>query len=96
MLIKFASALEHILPPLTFQVGGNQKARNFFDSQDTWDDTLNIQQKYNTKAAALYRDKVKWVIALIPWHFIKSAFVEQLSNYLKSADFHPGPGDAVG
>jgi ADP-ribosylation factor GTPase-activating protein 1 len=41
------------------QAGGNQKAREFFDSQDTWDDTLSIQQKYNTKAAALYRDKVK-------------------------------------
>ncbi|KAK9500803.1 hypothetical protein O3M35_001997 [Rhynocoris fuscipes] len=40
------------------KVGGNRKAREFFDSQDDWDDTLSIQQKYNSKAAALYRDKI--------------------------------------
>lgn len=40
------------------QVGGNQRAREFFDSQPDYDDTMSIQQKYNTKAAALYRDKI--------------------------------------
>ncbi|XP_018896037.1 ADP-ribosylation factor GTPase-activating protein 1 isoform X2 [Bemisia tabaci] len=40
------------------KVGGNEKAREFFDSQEDWDDTLPIQQRYNTKAAALYRDKI--------------------------------------
>ncbi len=40
------------------KVGGNRKAKDFFSQQEDWDDTLSIQQRYNTKAAALYRDKV--------------------------------------
>lgn len=40
------------------KVGGNQKAREFFESQEDWDDSMTIQQKYNTRAAALYRDKI--------------------------------------
>ncbi|CAB0035599.1 unnamed protein product [Trichogramma brassicae] len=40
------------------KVGGNRKARLFFESQPDWDDTMSIIQKYNTKAAALYRDKI--------------------------------------
>lgn len=40
------------------KIGGNRNAREFFDGQDDYDDTMSIQQKYNTKAAALYRDKV--------------------------------------
>lgn len=40
------------------KVGGNRNARAFFDSQDDWDDTLPITKKYNTRAAALYRDKI--------------------------------------
>ncbi|XP_076171898.1 ADP-ribosylation factor GTPase-activating protein 1 isoform X2 [Ptiloglossa arizonensis] len=40
------------------KVGGNKNAREFFESQSDWDDNLPISQKYNTKAAALYRDKI--------------------------------------
>ncbi|XP_015834270.1 ADP-ribosylation factor GTPase-activating protein 1 isoform X4 [Tribolium castaneum] len=40
------------------KVGGNRNARVFFEAQDDWDDHMSIQQKYNTKAAALYRDKI--------------------------------------
>lgn len=40
------------------QAGGNQRAREFLDSQPDYDDSMSIQQKYNTKAAALYRDKI--------------------------------------
>lgn len=40
------------------KVGGNRKARDFFDAQDDWDDTLPITRKYNTRAAALYRDRI--------------------------------------
>lgn len=40
------------------KVGGNRNARTFFDAQDDWDDTFPIQKKYNTQAAALYRDKI--------------------------------------
>ncbi|XP_053672105.1 ADP-ribosylation factor GTPase-activating protein 1 isoform X2 [Anopheles nili] len=40
------------------KVGGNRKARDFLDAQDDWDDTMPIQRKYNTRAAALYRDRI--------------------------------------
>lgn len=41
------------------KVGGNRTAREFFDSQPDWDDAMSISQRYNTKAAALYKDKVE-------------------------------------
>lgn len=40
------------------KVGGNGKAKQFFDSQPDIKPGMSLQQKYNTKAAALYRDKV--------------------------------------
>lgn len=40
------------------KAGGNLNAREFFEQHDDWDTSMSIQQKYNTKAAALYRDKV--------------------------------------
>lgn len=49
------------------KVGGNRKARDFFDSQDDWDDTAPIQRKYNTRAAALYRDKINTLAQGQPW-----------------------------
>ncbi|KAL1516879.1 hypothetical protein ABEB36_000717 [Hypothenemus hampei] len=39
------------------KIGGNRNARVFLEAQPDWYDTMSIQQKYNTKAAALYRDK---------------------------------------
>lgn len=41
------------------KVGGNRNARVFLESQPDFDDSLPISQKYDTKAAALYRDKVE-------------------------------------
>lgn len=41
------------------KVGGNRNAREFFESQPDWDEDMSISQRYNTKAAALYRDKVR-------------------------------------
>ena len=43
------------------KIGGNKKARQWLETQDDWDETLPLQQKYNTRAAALYRDKVSRV-----------------------------------
>ena len=40
------------------RVGGNSKARQFLQSQSDWKAATSFQEKYNTKAAALYRDKV--------------------------------------
>ncbi|XP_031551107.1 ADP-ribosylation factor GTPase-activating protein 1-like isoform X2 [Actinia tenebrosa] len=40
------------------KVGGNEKAKVFFDSQSDVHSGMSLQEKYNTKAAALYRDKI--------------------------------------
>lgn len=40
------------------KVGGNRSARVFFQSQSDYHEGMSIQEKYNSKAAALYRDKV--------------------------------------
>src|SRR5438067_1054288 len=40
------------------KVGGNRKAKQFFASQSDYNqNTMSLQQRYNTRAAALYRDK---------------------------------------
>ncbi|XP_049633107.1 ADP-ribosylation factor GTPase-activating protein 1 isoform X2 [Suncus etruscus] len=40
------------------KVGGNAKFRAFLESQDDYDPCWSLQDKYNSKAAALFRDKV--------------------------------------
>ena len=40
------------------KAGGNRKARVFLESQDDWDDRAPISQKYQSRAAALRKDKV--------------------------------------
>lgn len=45
------------------KVGGNKRAHEFFSSQSDITDGMTISEKYNSKAAALYRDKVSWPCA---------------------------------
>ena len=40
------------------KVGGNRKAQDFFNSQPDYKPGMSLQEKYNSRAAALYRDKV--------------------------------------
>lgn len=40
------------------RAGGNAKFREFLESQDDYDPCWSLQEKYNSKAAALFRDKV--------------------------------------
>ncbi|CAH2303103.1 ADP-ribosylation factor GTPase-activating 1 [Pelobates cultripes] len=40
------------------KVGGNGKFRQFLESQEDYDPCWNMQEKYNSKAAALYRDRI--------------------------------------
>ena len=40
------------------KIGGNRSARVFFEMQTDYDDKMSLQEKYNSRAAALYRDKV--------------------------------------
>lgn len=72
------------------KAGGNQNAREFFDAQDDYDDTMSIQQKYNTKAAALYRDKVATLASGKTWNATTSA----AQKYQPSLPSHSAPGAA--
>jgi ADP-ribosylation factor GTPase-activating protein 1 len=41
------------------KIGGNRRAKEFFSSQSDYNaNTMSLQQKYNSRAAALYRDKI--------------------------------------
>ncbi|GMR54011.1 hypothetical protein PMAYCL1PPCAC_24206 [Pristionchus mayeri] len=40
------------------KVGGNQRARDFLESQPDYKENWSLQEKYNSRAAALLRDKV--------------------------------------
>nr|XP_056700563.1 ADP-ribosylation factor GTPase-activating protein 1 isoform X3 [Euleptes europaea] len=40
------------------KAGGNSKFREFLESQEDYDPCWSLQEKYNSKAAALFRDKV--------------------------------------
>lgn len=40
------------------KAGGNGKFRLFLELQDDYDPNWTLQEKYNSKAAALFRDKV--------------------------------------
>ncbi|XP_055376718.1 ADP-ribosylation factor GTPase-activating protein 1 isoform X2 [Condylostylus longicornis] len=50
------------------KVGGNKKAKDFFEDQPDWNERLPIQQKYNTKGAALYRDKISTLAQGKTWN----------------------------
>jgi ADP-ribosylation factor GTPase-activating protein 1 len=40
------------------RVGGNKKAKEFLNAQDSWNESDTFAKKYNSVAAALYRDKI--------------------------------------
>lgn len=63
------------------KVGGNQRARQFFEAQSDYDDSMSIQQKYNTRAAALYRDKISTLAQGKDWDMNKSS----AKNYQSSS-----------
>jgi len=49
------------------KVGGNQKAREFFESQADFREAWSLQQKYNSRAAALLKDKIATEAQGKPW-----------------------------
>lgn len=51
------------------KVGGNRNAHEFFESQTDWNDHAPIQQKYNSKAAAIYRDKISTLAQGKSWDY---------------------------
>ena len=41
------------------KAGGNKMCKDFFESQSDYKQGMSLQEKYNTRAAALLRDKVR-------------------------------------
>ncbi|KAG5899792.1 hypothetical protein JTB14_006127 [Gonioctena quinquepunctata] len=77
------------------KVGGNRNARVFFEAQPDWEDTMSIQQKYNTKAAALYRDKIyalaqgkQWDEKSSPAQNYNSSFIGSSSQNNSTRESH--------
>ncbi|KAJ8667959.1 hypothetical protein QAD02_009622 [Eretmocerus hayati] len=72
------------------KVGGNRKAREFFESQSDWDDSMSITQKYNTKAAALYRDKIATLARGESWSPSTSSAKDFTSSYVSTKKDYGG------
>eukprot|EP00160_Parvularia_atlantis_P017172 Unigene5794_Nuclearia_a/m.17702 Unigene5794_Nuclearia_a/g.17702 ORF Unigene5794_Nuclearia_a/g.17702 Unigene5794_Nuclearia_a/m.17702 type:complete len:509 (+) Unigene5794_Nuclearia_a:112-1638(+) len=49
------------------ELGGNKRAHEFLRTQPDWDAGAPINKKYNTRAAALYRDKLAAAVEGRPW-----------------------------
>jgi ADP-ribosylation factor GTPase-activating protein 1 len=54
------------------KVGGNRQAKEFLESQSDYSSDMSIQQRYNTRAAALYRDKITALSEGRPWSIATS------------------------
>ncbi|XP_026553152.1 ADP-ribosylation factor GTPase-activating protein 1 [Pseudonaja textilis] len=55
------------------KAGGNLKFREFLESQDDYDPCWSLQEKYNSRAAALFRDKVAVLAEGKEWSIETSA-----------------------
>lgn len=49
------------------KIGGNKKFKLFLQSQSDYSEDMSFQQKYNSRAAALYRDKISTEAQGKPW-----------------------------
>lgn len=66
------------------KLGGNKKAKDFFNEQDSWNSSQNFQARYNSIAAALYRDKLLALAEGRDWNLesAKSKIEKQQSNHI--------------
>lgn len=76
------------------KVGGNQRARDFFQSHSDWDENAPLEQRYNTKSAALYRDKIAALAHGREWDINSSPAQNYVSKYIGNtksiSNFSPG------
>lgn len=71
------------------KVGGNLNARLFFETQMDWNPCMPLAQRYNTKAAALYRDKISALAAGQTWNIEASeAKNYEASNISRSSSVY--------
>ncbi|UJR32058.1 hypothetical protein I4U23_019526 [Adineta vaga] len=81
------------------KAGGNRRAKEFFASQPDYNaSTMGLQQRYNSRAAALYRDKISteaqgktWSINSSPAQSHSSPYVSSSSASLNEKPSKPTP-----
>ncbi|XP_063070923.1 ADP-ribosylation factor GTPase-activating protein 1 [Engraulis encrasicolus] len=82
------------------KAGGNEKFRLFLELQDDYDPNWNMQEKYNSKAAALFRDKVITEADGKEWSLENSSAKDwtppQNKTGLSSSHRSGGPGQSSG
>ncbi|XP_035906639.1 ADP-ribosylation factor GTPase-activating protein 1 isoform X1 [Anopheles stephensi] len=78
------------------KVGGNRKAREFLEAQDDWDETMPIQRKYNTRAAALYRDRISTLAQGQQWDESSALARVKGSGYAGTGSSSSGGGGGSG
>eukprot|EP00092_Neocalanus_flemingeri_P023300 GFUD01025264.1.p1 GENE.GFUD01025264.1~~GFUD01025264.1.p1 ORF type:complete len:495 (-),score=171.57 GFUD01025264.1:188-1630(-) len=66
------------------KVGGNRNAKQFMTSQTDWNDSANMTAKYNSKAAALYKDKIVTEASGDIWSEETSSARNHKSSYMGS------------
>ncbi|KFM62052.1 ADP-ribosylation factor GTPase-activating protein 1, partial [Stegodyphus mimosarum] len=62
------------------KVGGNRKAKQFLESQPDYNHKMPLKDKYNTRAAALYRDKISTEAQGKPWSIETSSAKNYSAN----------------
>ena len=66
------------------KVGGNRQAKEFFASQPDYNlNTMSFQQRYDSRAAAIYRDKISTEAQGKPWSIATSPAL----NYAPSTSY---------
>lgn len=74
------------------KVGGNRNAKQFMTSQTDWSDSANMTAKYNSKAAALYKDKIVTEASGDMWSEETSSAKNHKSSYMGSSGGGGGAG----
>uniref|UniRef100_A0A8C9F780 Arf-GAP domain-containing protein n=1 Tax=Pavo cristatus TaxID=9049 RepID=A0A8C9F780_PAVCR len=69
------------------KAGGNSKFREFLESQDDYDPCWSMQEKYNSKAAALFRDQVSSVVCVQVESQLVLALQDQCLSRMKSCSW---------
>jgi len=68
------------------KIGGNRKAKEFFATQSDYNaNTMSLQQRYNSRAAALYRDKIATEAQGRVWSINSSSAQNYTSSYASSS-----------
>jgi len=71
------------------KAGGNRKAKEFFSNQSDYNaNTMSLQQRYNSRSAALYRDKIATEAQGKIWSINSSPAQNHSSPYVSSSSIN--------